>query len=536
MSIHRLPADIPHELSTYMDSQSIRAMAQAWRPMHKALHGPHGSTGKYQIELEKYGMVEGVIPHAHRNKSTKELRDMLASYNLALSFLKWNRYDIYRFSQTEKRTTFVDDIHLHHNFGSFMGQSGGWIYHIKTSVVEMIRPPSLRAATETIRIEKGYPFQVVGFAVEPSSGLTAVLQANEQGISRIHIMHPSRTDFSPKVLSSYVRWPIGTVKPAQFEIVGNFVAIMVQQLMPAQNGVQVWKRSSLVVWNWAEGTLKYVKEDVQSFQFISEDTLLILHFGRPRRAPQGENLTLKVCQVQVTRDDPYDISLPDVEVDMLWQTIKAVSFIPRTTPPAKPHPAHDPYFDDWVTGVFDAPLPSKEENGPFHADPEKSVIGIQIDFHPQYHSMSACLLFDLKEFVAPPSLPRAMCCVDGIYPFINGRRVFWWNPAAKNICQRDFNAISLRLYGRGIQNSRHDKDPNYLSSSFPMFGHYPPNANAPFGLNSFEAAAMRRGDWMQMRHFYATEDSVVIMQKSSQDKIGSTYVHVLTFDHCSLFG
>lgn len=148
--------------------------------------GPHGSGPKYLIELEHFGMVEGdSMPPAHRGKTARELRTLLYTYISGLTLLKPNRFDFYSFSNSDSQTTFNDDIYLSPNSASFMGQSGGCIYHILNHdennqhryVVDVIRPPSLRAGIETLRnIKLNFPFPVRAFAVEPNLALMAALE------------------------------------------------------------------------------------------------------------------------------------------------------------------------------------------------------------------------------------------------------------------------------------------------------------------------------------------------------------------------
>lgn len=139
--------------------------------------GPSGSIGKYQIELDNFQMVEDVIPERYRSKSTKELREMLWGFNFRFSSLHWLKFDTYTFPRSAVATSFIEDTYseLFHCPRSFIGQSGGWLYHVSQSHVDMIRPLSIRNARQPSQQEVDFPFPIMAFAVDHETGITAAM-------------------------------------------------------------------------------------------------------------------------------------------------------------------------------------------------------------------------------------------------------------------------------------------------------------------------------------------------------------------------
>lgn len=230
-----------------------------------------------------------------------------------------------------------------------------------------------------------------------------------------------------------------------------------------------------------------------------------MSYGHRQPVGTGETLQLELAHVTLSQYGPMPKTLLPLNITA-DHNIRSVSFIPQVTRPTKA--THDP-LDELVKGASDPP----PENGAFHADPKKGIVGIYID-HWLPH-LPFCLLYDRKEFLVDHGPIRSEHRIGGMHPFINGTRILWWNPISRSICQKDFNvnAISLRFFGTGVRNSPHIADPNWRSSAVRMFQH--PNApNAPFGSNSFGSEALRYGHWApgQLRHMYGTEDNIVVLQ------------------------
>lgn len=228
-----------------------------------------------------------------------------------------------------------------------------------------------------------------------------------------------------------------------------------------------------------------------------------MSYGHRQPVGTGETLHLELVDVTLSQYGPMPKPLLPLDITAEHK-ILSVSFIPRVTRPTR-KAVHDP-LNEFITGASDA----SPENGPFHADPNKGIVGIYID-HSLPH-LPFCLLYDRKEIFVDHGPIRSEHRIDGIHPFINGTRIVWWNPTRRSIRQKDFNvnAISLRFFGTGVRDSPHIADPTWRSTAVPMIQH----PNAPFGSNSFESEALRHDHWErgQIRHMYATEDNVIVFQ------------------------
>ncbi|KAK7451120.1 hypothetical protein VKT23_012796 [Stygiomarasmius scandens] len=449
-----LPSDILLDISQFLDARSVVRFSQAHRPMHETLQSDHGGRERFKIEAEKLGMEIGPIPRPLQKASSATLINMLRRYCYNLTHLMYQQREIIPLRNSAPTTEWSNDHaptreQPYFNVNNYAGESSGCLYHVchrpqlDKAFLEIFQFASVRKGLRSRLWQLEVGSCVLGVAIDALQNVVVLLtrQPGVEDLFALQFYHLNNETVFRQPFYLKIGWP-SNVKVLQFEICGNHIAISVAR----------WSRYS---WEQLRFPLQLInwRSDV-ILPFIREDCLALLDW-------RVHNRELKVAvEILSFGDNPMSElitvdSIVPLKVPLQRNQVQAllgVSFLRNVAMPPKANPEFEEMCEFIVPEVFskDALPETTNSNGPFHANPISTLVGVKVEFNPQEsRSPDLVWLWERRVFYGSrertPEMYQNLTSkpVLGYFHTLNGRRLTWY---MDGIVTRDFDPLACRRY------------------------------------------------------------------------------------------